>query len=161
MWRHSARLGRGGRPIRRCRAQLLWSLVFQQGGGRDGLTHLDPGESVQGQGSFHFRCSLGSILAAPGSAPFEAVRPKHLPGLREAFPTRSPQAPRVKVDSTSIRGARTLLGAPGLTTRSKKLLGAKDIATRSKDATRVNVWFGDMFGEWDRVWSRFLHVWSS
>ena len=33
-------------------------------------------------------------------------------------------------------GARTLLGPPGLTTRSKKLLGAKGIATRSKDATR-------------------------
>ena len=32
-------------------------------------------------------------------------------------------------------GARTLLGAPGLTTRNKKLLGAKGIATRSKDAT--------------------------
>ena len=29
-----------------------------------------------------------------------------------------------------------LLGAPGLTTRNKKLLGAKGIATRSKDATR-------------------------
>ena len=29
-------------------------------------------------------------------------------------------------------GARTLLGAPGLTTRSKTLLGAKGIATRSK-----------------------------
>ena len=27
-------------------------------------------------------------------------------------------------------------GAPGLTTRSKKLLGAKGIATRSKDASR-------------------------
>ena len=34
-------------------------------------------------------------------------------------------------------GARTLLGAPGLTTRSKKLLGTKGIATRSKDATRA------------------------
>ena len=33
-------------------------------------------------------------------------------------------------------GARTLLGAPGLTTRSKKL-GAPGIATRSKDATRL------------------------
>ena len=33
-------------------------------------------------------------------------------------------------------GARTLLGAPGRTTRSKKLLGALGIATRSKDATR-------------------------
>ena len=35
-------------------------------------------------------------------------------------------------------GARTPLGplgAPGLTTRSKKLLGTKGIATRSKDAT--------------------------
>ena len=31
---------------------------------------------------------------------------------------------------------RTLLGAPGLTTRSKKLLGAPGIATRSKGATR-------------------------
>ena len=30
----------------------------------------------------------------------------------------------------------TLLGAPGLTTRSKKLLGAKGIATRSKEAIR-------------------------
>ena len=29
-----------------------------------------------------------------------------------------------------------LLGAPGLTTGSKKLLGAMGIATRSKDATR-------------------------
>ena len=32
-------------------------------------------------------------------------------------------------------GTRTLLGAPGLTTRSKKLLGAKGVATRNKDAT--------------------------
>ena len=31
--------------------------------------------------------------------------------------------------------ARTLLGAPGLTTRSKTLLVTKGIATRSKDAT--------------------------
>ena len=31
--------------------------------------------------------------------------------------------------------ARTLLGAPGLTTRSKKLLGTKGVATRSQDAT--------------------------
>ena len=29
---------------------------------------------------------------------------------------------------------RTVLGAPGLTTRSKKLLGTKGIVTRSKDA---------------------------
>ena len=35
-----------------------------------------------------------------------------------------------------LLGARTLLGAPGLTTRNKKLLGAPGIATRSKDATR-------------------------
>ena len=33
-----------------------------------------------------------------------------------------------------LLGARTLLGAPGLTTRNKKLLGAFGIATRSKDA---------------------------
>ena len=32
-------------------------------------------------------------------------------------------------------GARTLLRAPGLTTRNKKLLGAPGIATRSKKAT--------------------------
>ena len=32
---------------------------------------------------------------------------------------------------------RTLLGAPGLTTRNKKLLGTKGIATRSKDASRL------------------------
>ena len=32
-------------------------------------------------------------------------------------------------------GARTLLGAPGLT-RSKKLLGTKGATARSKDATR-------------------------
>ena len=31
-----------------------------------------------------------------------------------------------------LLGARTLLGAPGLTTRNKKLLGAPGIATRSK-----------------------------
>ena len=35
-----------------------------------------------------------------------------------------------------IPGARTLLGAPDLTTRNEKLLGGKGIATRSKDATR-------------------------
>ena len=35
----------------------------------------------------------------------------------------------------SLLGARTLLGAPGLTTRSKTLLGSPGIATRSKDAT--------------------------
>ena len=33
-------------------------------------------------------------------------------------------------------GARMLLGAPGLTTRSKKLLEAPGIATRSKDAKK-------------------------
>ena len=34
-----------------------------------------------------------------------------------------------------LLGTRTLLVAPGITTRSKKLLGAKGIATRNKDAT--------------------------
>ena len=34
------------------------------------------------------------------------------------------------------QGPRTLLEAPGITARSKKLLGAPGIATRSKDATR-------------------------
>ena len=38
-------------------------------------------------------------------------------------------------EQTVLLGARTLLGAPGLTTSNKKLLGAKGIATRSKDAT--------------------------
>ena len=36
-----------------------------------------------------------------------------------------------------LLGARTLLGAAGIATRSKKLLGAKGIATRSKDAYAV------------------------
>ena len=36
-----------------------------------------------------------------------------------------------------LLGARTLLGAPGLTIRNKKLLGAPGIATRNKDATRA------------------------
>ena len=36
----------------------------------------------------------------------------------------------------SLLGARTLLGAPGHTTRSKKLLGTKGIATRNKEAAR-------------------------
>ena len=31
---------------------------------------------------------------------------------------------------------RTLLGAPGIATRSKKLLGAPGLTTRNKDATR-------------------------
>ena len=45
-----------------------------------------------------------------------------------------------RVQYTLLLGARTLLGAPGLTTRSKRtLLGAKGIATRSKDATRGSV----------------------
>ena len=36
-----------------------------------------------------------------------------------------------------LLGARTLLGAPGLTTRNKKLLGAKGIATNgARKATR-------------------------
>ena len=38
--------------------------------------------------------------------------------------------------NTLSLGARTLLGAPGLTTRNKKLLSTKGIATSSKDATR-------------------------
>ena len=37
----------------------------------------------------------------------------------------------------SLLGARTLLGAPGLTTRNKRLLGAPGIATSSKDASRL------------------------
>ena len=45
--------------------------------------------------------------------------------------TRSYQEQRA-----SLLEARTLLGAPGLTTRNEKLLGTKGIATRSKDATR-------------------------
>ena len=41
-----------------------------------------------------------------------------------------------------LLGARTLLGAPGLTTRNK-LLGAPGLASRNKDATR---------GSWHRYW---------
>ena len=40
------------------------------------------------------------------------------------------------VNQVNLSGARTLLGAPGHTTRSKKLLVTKGIATRSKDAIR-------------------------
>ena len=39
--------------------------------------------------------------------------------------------------SQKTLGARSLLGARGLTPMSKKLLGTKDIATRSKDAIVV------------------------
>ena len=37
----------------------------------------------------------------------------------------------------SLLGARTLLGAPGLTTRSKKLLVTRGIATSNKNALRL------------------------
>ena len=46
------------------------------------------------------------------------------------------QVPKARLFLLRATGARTLLGPPGLTTRSKKLLGAKGIATRSKDTTR-------------------------
>ena len=36
-----------------------------------------------------------------------------------------------------LLGARTLLGAPGLTTRNKKLLGAPGIVTRSMESSRA------------------------
>ena len=48
-------------------------------------------------------------------------------------------------------GARTLLVAPGLTPRSKKLLGTTGIATRSKDATIIV-----MFAL--RLFARFLSL---
>ena len=35
-----------------------------------------------------------------------------------------------------LLGARTLPGAKGIATRSKKLLGAPGLTTRNKDATR-------------------------
>ena len=38
-----------------------------------------------------------------------------------------------------LLGARTLLGAPGLTTRNKKLLGAKGIATRNKKLPKEGI----------------------
>ena len=41
--------------------------------------------------------------------------------------------------ANAIRSDRTLLGAPGRTTRSKKLLGAKGISTSNKDATRMDL----------------------
>ena len=45
-----------------------------------------------------------------------------------------------EVASLRLDHIRTLLGAPGLTTRSKKLLGAPGIATRSKDAPNGSQW---------------------
>ena len=47
-------------------------------------------------------------------------------------------APGLTTRKQKKNGASTLLGllgAPGLTTKNKKLLGAPGIATRSKDAT--------------------------
>ena len=45
-------------------------------------------------------------------------------------------APGIATRSILATSNKKLLGAPGLTTRSKKLLGAPGIATRSIDATR-------------------------
>ena len=61
------------------------------------------------------------LAAMPGAFFFLAVRPG---------------APSGVLAPSSDDGARTPLGAPGLTTGNKKLLGASVIATRSKDATR-------------------------
>ena len=44
-----------------------------------------------------------------------------------------------------LLGARRLLGAPGLITRSKKLLGAPGIATRSKDGVTEVLDFGNVY----------------
>ena len=43
---------------------------------------------------------------------------------------------RILKASAFLLGARTLLGAPGIATRSKKLLGAPGRTTRSKKATK-------------------------
>ena len=59
---------------------------------------------------------------------------------------RSPKEPSetiaLQVGWRPLLGARTLLGAPGLTTRNKKLLGAPGIATKSKDASRLEAAIG-------------------
>ena len=51
----------------------------------------------------------------------------------------------------SLLVARTLLGAPGLTTRNKKLPGAPGIATRSKDAIS---WRPSLFSAFVSLMSR-------
>ena len=46
-----------------------------------------------------------------------------------------------------LLGARTLLGAPGLNTRSKKLLGAPGIATSNKDSTSMLLGWRPLLGK--------------
>ena len=48
--------------------------------------------------------------------------------------------------TASLLGARTLLGAPGLTTRIKKLLVTRCIATSSKDASTDQIACGPSRG---------------
>ena len=74
----------------------------------------------------------------------EDVRKRAVLCLEEERVLRSRENPKIRAITgmsllgwrPSLLGARTLLGAPGLTTRSKKLLGAPGIAARSKDTTR-------------------------
>ena len=53
--------------------------------------------------------------------------------LGETFRPKNYQEP---VTAKLTLGARTLVGAPGIATKNKKLLGAPGLTTRSKDATR-------------------------
>ena len=56
--------------------------------------------------------------------------------IRKVYDDSHTRASTSGSNATRRLGARTLLGAPGIATRNKKLLGAKGIAIRSKDATR-------------------------
>ena len=60
---------------------------------------------------------------------------RRTPGLKSVMSGRKKHR---KVQRKETLGARTLLGAPGLTTRSKKLLEAPGIATRSKKLLGTN-----------------------
>ena len=76
-------------------------------------------------------CQAGPFSTGDQTPPERAVRSTAIPISTHWIETFS--HPGLLA---SLLGARMLLGAPGLTTRSKKPLGAPGIATRSKDATR-------------------------
>ena len=65
--------------------------------------------------------------------PTDPFRTGSLSGVKKASASLdhsySKRLSRLSFSGSSLLGARTLLGAPGLATRNKKLLGAKGIAT--------------------------------
>ena len=78
--------------------------------------------------------SLGAGVYQPQD-PWE-VRDRLLAETGRRGPSESNVWHRESNLLASLLGARTLLGAPGRTTRNKKLLEPAGVATRSKDTTR-------------------------